>query len=281
MKPLEGSEDLYARWEGAVAFRLFADQEQPTLTVAEQIAARVGDRILDGTLAPGERIVEQEMADEFGVSRGPVRDALWILQRENLVTLLARRGAVVTTLSADEVREIFEIRAGLHELVARRTIARRDPELLALMRAGVARLQRLAELDDDGGRYAETTYRLSILAARQCGNRRLYRTIAALSLQTLRYSKLGLASRERRQRSVRLWRDGLAALERGDLARYLEITRARIEESGAEAVERVAPEPPTPQSSTAPPSRPGLRPGARRRAPGAPPGPAPRGDSLR
>ena len=76
MKPADADPALFAQWEGAVAFRLFGDQALPTLTVPEQIAAQVGDRILDGRLAPGERIGEQELADEFRVSRGPVREAL-------------------------------------------------------------------------------------------------------------------------------------------------------------------------------------------------------------
>ena len=48
--------DLFSTWESAVAFRLFADQDIPTLTVPEQIAARLGDRILGGTMQPGDRI---------------------------------------------------------------------------------------------------------------------------------------------------------------------------------------------------------------------------------
>ena len=108
MKPVEKSQDYLSRWDGAVAFRLFADQDTPTLTVPEQIAARIGDRIIAGDLAPGSRIVEQELAAEFEVSRGPIRDALRILEREGLVTILARRATVVTQLTTDEVREIFE-----------------------------------------------------------------------------------------------------------------------------------------------------------------------------
>lgn len=239
MKPLEGDESLYTRYEGAVAFRLFSDRREPTLTIPEQIAASIGDRILDGSLPPGERIPEQELADEFHVSRGPIRDALRILEREQLVTILARRGALVTGLSAGEVREIFEIRASLHELVARRTLAARNPEMLAVYRAGVARLEKLAELTDDGGRYAETTYRLTLIAARLCGNQRLYRMLSAISLQTLRYSKLGLASKERRQVSVALWQKSYEALQAGDTATYLELARARIHASGEEAVRQI------------------------------------------
>jgi DNA-binding GntR family transcriptional regulator len=228
-------EALYRSWEGAVAFRLFSDGSRPTLTMPEQIAAAVGERIISGALGPRMRILEQELAAEFAVSRGPVRDAIRLLEREGLVTILPRRSAVVTDLSADEVREIFEIRAGLLEVVARKVAAARDPELLALLRAGAARLQRLATMGDDQSAYAETSYRLSILSVRACGNSRLSSLLTSLSLQTLRYAKLSLASAERRRQSARIWTDALVALDAGDDATYVRLARQRVEQSGAEA----------------------------------------------
>lgn len=239
MKPLDGPADIFTRWEGAVAFRLFADQADPTLTVPEQIAAQVGDRILSGAMAPGERIGEQELADEFAVSRGPVREAIRMLEREGLATVLARRGAIVTELNATELRELLEIRAGLFELVARKLGASPSAELLAMLDAGVARLQALARQPDAGDAYAETTYRLLILCARQCGNQRLQRMLTALSLQTLRYSKLGLASMARRQRSADLWQQATEALRAGDVERMVTLTRLRIEESGQESIRQL------------------------------------------
>ena len=236
MKPVEKAPDNLARWDGAVAFRLFADQDTPTLTVPEQIAAAIGDRIIAGDLAPGSRIVEQELAAEFAVSRGPIRDALRILEREGLATILARRGTVVTELTTDEVREIFEVRAALIETAARKMAESGNRDYLAILGAGMGRLAELAQLDDDGGQYAETIYRLSILGARLCGNKRLARMITALSLQTLRYSKLALTSRARRQRSARLWKAAHTALERGDSATFMALARQRVEESGAEAI---------------------------------------------
>lgn len=228
--------DAFTAWEGAVAFRLFADQTDPTLTVPEQIAARLGDRILAGDMAPGERIGEQELAESFAVSRGPVREALRILEREGLVTILARRGAVVTELSTQELQELMEVRAGLFELVVRKLAGQGHPELLPLLQAGSQRLQSLAALPDAGAAYAETTYRLLILCARLAGNRRLQRMLTGLSLQTLRYSKLGLASVERRLRSARLWQEATQALASGDTERMVALTRQRIEESADEAV---------------------------------------------
>jgi DNA-binding GntR family transcriptional regulator len=236
MRAVEGPAELLARLEGAVAFRLFADRDDPTLTVPEQVAAQIGDRIIAGRIAPGERIVEQDLAVEFRVSRGPIRDAIRILEREGLATIHARRGAVATELSVDEVGEIVEIRAALLETAARKNVAARSDQLLAVLAAGIDRLEQLAALDDDRGQYAETVYRMSILSARACGNRRLARTVTALSLQTLRYSKLGLASRARRQASLELWRASLVALRRGDADRYIALTRERVETTGAEAM---------------------------------------------
>lgn len=241
MSPTDLPVDLFTTWEGAVAFRLFADQSEPTLSVPEQIAGRLGDRILAGEMLPGSRIGEQELADEFSVSRGPVREALRILEREGLVTILPRRGAIVTELSSVEIRELMEVRAGLFEVVIRKLASNPHPEWLPMLRAGTERLQSLATLPDAGNEYAETTYRLLILCARLAGNQRLQRMLTGLSLQTLRYSKLGLASVERRQRSSALWTEALQALERGDTEQVVRLTHRRIEESANEAVRQLDP----------------------------------------
>jgi DNA-binding GntR family transcriptional regulator len=234
VNPADTPTDTFAVWESAVAFRLFADQQEPALSIPDQVAARLGERILDGRMPPGARIAEQEVADEFAVSRGPVREALRILEREGLVTILPRRGALVTELGVDELRDLMEIRAGLFELVVRKLADRPHPELLALLEAGVRRLEELAPQADQGALYAETVYRIHILCARLSGNSRLQRMLTGLSLQTLRYSKLGLASVARRQRSVQLWREATEAFKVGDVERTVRLTRLRIEESGDE-----------------------------------------------
>lgn len=236
----DSHQQVFARWEKTVEFRLFADASGPTLTVPEQVAAKVGDRIIGGQLEPGARIGEQELADEFAISRGPVREAIRILEREGLVAVLPLRGAVVTSLSAAELHELFEIRAGLFEIAIRKVAAARPPELLAVMRAGVARLEALAEDPAGGDAYAETTHRLIQISARFAGNERLRRMIAALSLQSLRYSKLGLASVERRRRSVKLWKQAARALERGDAEQMVLLARQRTEASADEAARLLA-----------------------------------------
>jgi DNA-binding GntR family transcriptional regulator len=90
-----------------------------------------------------------------------------------------------------------------------------------------------------GDEYAETTYRLIILCARLAGNQKLHRLLTGLSLQTLRYSKLGLATVERRKRSASLWRKALDAQINGDVESLVSLARTRIYESSQESTRQM------------------------------------------
>jgi DNA-binding GntR family transcriptional regulator len=90
--------------------------------------------ILDGVLRPGERIVEQQLAERLKVSRTPVREALLKLERENLAARIGR-GMAVRRYSSDEVRDIYSLRAHLESFAARIAAERiTDAELGALTR---------------------------------------------------------------------------------------------------------------------------------------------------
>jgi DNA-binding GntR family transcriptional regulator len=80
------------------------------LNVSQFIADSLEKMILDGTLQPGARLVQTEIAEQFGVSRLPVRDALQILQRKELAVVLPRRGMAVRPVTEKEVRELSELR---------------------------------------------------------------------------------------------------------------------------------------------------------------------------
>jgi DNA-binding GntR family transcriptional regulator len=222
---------LADRAEGLVVFRWFGADAPQTLSLPEQIAARLGDRILDGEFEPGDRLIEQDLAATFKVSRGPIRDALRLLAREGLVRIHARRGAEVTRLSIEEVAEIFEIRLGLFAIATRKVAEQRDPAFIARYRMAIEELARHAESDDDGARFTEIVFQTSLLTARGAGNLRLAEMLTALSLQTLRYTRLALASIDSRRRSLSLWREALACLERGDVDGFEAACLARIDAS--------------------------------------------------
>ncbi len=91
--------------------------------------------ILSGRHQPGERLVEDKLAAEYGGSRVPVREALQTLAGEGLVELAPHRGACVADLSGDLAEELVEVRATLEGLNARLAARRRDPAILAALRA--------------------------------------------------------------------------------------------------------------------------------------------------
>ena len=90
---------------------------------SEEAYERIRRAILDGTLRPGDRIIEQRIAKVLEVSRTPVREALLKLERENLVAR-SGRGMAVRTFSAGEVCDIYDLRALLESYAARRAAAR-------------------------------------------------------------------------------------------------------------------------------------------------------------
>ncbi|AOY95844.1 GntR family transcriptional regulator [Cupriavidus sp. USMAA2-4] len=95
------------------------------------VTDKLRERILNGQYEPGERLVENKLSSELGVSRIPVREALRSLATEGLVVIEPRRGASVAKLSPDVAREMVEVRATLEGLNAKLAAQRRDPALLA------------------------------------------------------------------------------------------------------------------------------------------------------
>lgn len=76
------------------------------------------EAIINGTLKPGERLMEVQLAEEMGVSRTPVREAIRKLELEKLVVMVPRKGAYVADISKTEIAEVFEIRRALEGLAA-------------------------------------------------------------------------------------------------------------------------------------------------------------------
>jgi DNA-binding GntR family transcriptional regulator len=95
-------------------------------SLADDIAHRLQRDILDGRIALGERLAQDELCARFEVSRTPVREALTKLQSSGLVSLRPNRGAIVRTPARREVQEVYELRAELEGFAAERAAARID-----------------------------------------------------------------------------------------------------------------------------------------------------------
>ena len=104
--------------------------------------------ILDGTLKPGQKIVESTLARRLQVSRAPLREALFLLAQRGLVTIKPHRGTYVTRLSEREIREIFELREILEMHAAKRLRANLTAEKAEELRNALDRLRQAARARD-------------------------------------------------------------------------------------------------------------------------------------
>lgn len=84
-------------------------QQQETHSLSEQIAKHISEQIIRGELVEGERIQELRIASELDVSRGSVREALLLLERTQLIEIFPHRGAIVSEMSAMQVRALFDL----------------------------------------------------------------------------------------------------------------------------------------------------------------------------
>src|SRR3954470_11612804 len=95
------------RYPAGMSARFSPAHITPTLPL--QVAERIGQSIVDEQFAPGERLKEVELALSFGVSRATIREALRLLEKRGLVSILPQRGARVNDLSPKELEDLFEI----------------------------------------------------------------------------------------------------------------------------------------------------------------------------
>lgn len=184
-----------------------------TRTLPLQLADRLAAAIIEEQLAPGERLKEVDLGRSFGVSRATVREALRLLEQRCLVTIVPQRGAQVTKLERRELEDLFEIRAVLLGLASKRVARIYSPAAGAVLNAGLAKLKATVA---DGTTYARASADLVAEIARLSGNLQLAAYVADFALRIGRYARLGLATPERRARSLATWGRLVRAIAAGD-----------------------------------------------------------------
>jgi len=214
------------------------------LTLPEQIAEQLAQDIVSQTLAPGQRLKEIELSARFDASRAPIREALRLLELRGLVRIESRRGVTVTQLSDAEVDDLYEIRASLLCLAARRVALRRGDNFLALAKAHLQRLKQHASAPHYG-KYFETTYELSNLIGQAAGSARLFSLIASFSQQVARYTRLSLQGPDRRKQSLKNWQRLIAAIDAQDADAAEDAQKALVFGSRDKVREIVAKQPPS------------------------------------
>jgi DNA-binding GntR family transcriptional regulator len=152
-------------------------------TLRQEVVEELRSMITRGDLKPGDRLVEDRLAEQLGVSRNPVREAIRALESTGLVEVRPRKGAYVSSFHVDDVRKLLELRAVLEAYAAELAASQSDPEGLATL-GDLLTEGRRASAADDLVRAAECHRAFHVAIESLADNPYLAHAVAPLRHQT-------------------------------------------------------------------------------------------------
>ncbi len=201
-------------------------------TTSERIACYLRREILDGTIGPGQRIRQEDVAERLGASRLPVREALRMLAAEGLTELETNKGARVPALDSHEVDVIYQMRERLEPLAVTQSIANLSADALAELDVIQTRIER----GDDVGEFLRLDREFHLLSYSGCAIEQLLSSVTRLWNCTQHYRRAFMTISGSGRRWIvnaehRLLLDALVRRDPTDAERYLSghIRRTRME----------------------------------------------------
>jgi DNA-binding GntR family transcriptional regulator len=187
----------------------------------EHVAAGIRDAILSGAIPAGSSLVEADVADRFGVSRGPVRDAFKELARERLLVELPRRGTTVAVLSFADLQEVYAVREGLEIVASRLAIERASDDEIRQLGTAVSLLEEQSKqrVPYSESLAADLAFHRGLTAL--CGNARITSLYEQMLSQTQLHARTAAVTNPRLRLAMKrsAHRDILDALAARDVDR--------------------------------------------------------------
>ncbi len=208
----------------------------PRYSTGAAIADRLREAINSGRFAPGIALRQEDLAAEYKVSRIPIRDALGLLHAEGLVTVEPNRGAYVTSLSRDQVSEIFDLRILLETDVLARALERHTPRT----RTQLEIIQRQLDVEDDktGWILADRAFHDTLY--KPSGREKSIELIHSLRAPVDRFSLAELSPGTRRRGWSREHHALIAAMSTGDLDGAVNTLRKHLRNTEKAVISRLA-----------------------------------------
>lgn len=142
-------------------------------TLKFRVTAKLRELILKGEFKMGERLMQEEWAEKLGVSRMPLREALRQLEVEGLVTIEPRKGAIVTPVLVDDIKEIYRLRAMLEGEAVKQAASLLEDEDILQLEAMYEKMVELTKDDDDLEQYIELNKQFHKLLIQHCPGKRM------------------------------------------------------------------------------------------------------------
>ncbi|MGG5173011.1 GntR family transcriptional regulator [Pseudarthrobacter sp. J1738] len=205
------------------------------MRASERAYQSLHDDILQWQLPPGTVLTEVEQSQRLGISRTPLREALSRLSAEGLTTATGGRGVVVTDVSAERVRELFELRVALDSQAAALAAQRGNPklfrELQAQLETAASQISASTDEDPDRTAYYSLASRLDEEIDAACGNSYLVAAQRQLRVHLIRLRRLAKDNPARLQSAAAEHATIAAAIAAGDSALAAAATRIHLHKS--------------------------------------------------
>lgn len=196
----------------------------------EVVAETLREAIVNGTLNPGERLMEIQLAEELGVSRTPVREAIRKLELEGFVIMIPRRGTYVADLSIKDINEVFEIRTALDVLAAGLAVERITEDELEQLERLLVEIGKLIE-GDDIDKIVEVDSQFHDVLYKASRNDRLVGIINNLREQITRFRSISIQYPGRMKVSIEEHRQLVEAIADRNTELAQQIAREHMENS--------------------------------------------------
>lgn len=204
----------------------------------DQVLNLVRGAILNLDLKPGQRLVERELIEQLGVSRTTVREVLGQLTAEGLVTMIPQKGAVVSVLSVDEARDIYEMRAALEAIAVRRFVERSTAEHRQHLKRALSDVEAAADLTASDELAAKDRFYEVLLAG--AGSPPLTQILSSLQgrVRVLRATSLSVPGRS--QQAAAEIRVVVEAILAGDADRAAEACQKHVRNAAMTGLEQLS-----------------------------------------
>lgn len=184
-------------------------------TLREKILETIRDAILKGTMKPGERVSEPELAERFGISRTPIREAFRQLESEGYLEVIPRKGAVVASLSERDIEEFYAIKIILEGFAARMAAEKLTAKEIERLEVINERLQQIAK-EGDVKTFFRVHNEFHEVFIKAAGNEKLSEMINQLVMKFKRLRLASLSQPGRMEVSIEDHRDMIEAFKDHD-----------------------------------------------------------------
>lgn len=194
----------------------------------EMVFESLREAIIQGRLKPGERLMEIQLADEMGVSRTPIREAIRKLELEGFVVMVPRKGAFVAGISVKDIVDVFEIRASLEALAAGLAAERITPDELEELERSLVVISEVSSKEDINA-IVETDTNFHELIYKASRNERLSQMIVHLKEQIQRFRTTSLSQPGRSKNALEEHRKIVEAISDRNAELAQSLAREHIE----------------------------------------------------